>query len=453
MKYAVRAAAFLGVLFLACGCYHQKDNNLLDLPMARLRVVHAVDDGPLLTFVVSEQQRAQLDFGQASPILETILGNISVDVDYVDPDKRALTSLLQNIPMTTINGHVVTFVVYGSFAAPLSLTSDTVLHTLDAGQCEIQYINVSRESVDIYLTDASEALANVPPSLTLATGGFSDTLVEPANANYRLRVTPENDSTVVYDSDAFPIDEGVRTLVLVRDSFGPRTDALGATFADELATIVFPNVVDTVAIRALDAVADETSIDADITDQDSTTTILSTPLVYEELSPFTDTDPTTVTYAYGVASDPGNIAYQVANVSLTPSQFDTFVAAGSSTNQTLNGIFAARPNMRPVATVGRFQVINASESAGTVDVYYMKSGFVPQDGVPTLNSLVYLASAQSSVYAGPVDIYVTQAGTKDILVGPIAVDVVSHDLRLLYITDAAGGGTPVNVTIFTETPP
>lgn len=453
MKYAVRAAAVLGVAILAVGCYHQDDNNLFETgPVGGLRMVHGMAEGPTLIFSIGGIEVATLEFARSFPVVDTAVGDVSVDVSFTDPVTLDQVDLLTDVVLTTAEGRVSTLVLHGTFASPLAMIIDTALNELDAGasEVEVQYANVSQGSVDIYLTDAAEPLA--APSQTLVSGGFSDSIVGTASDNFRLRVTPENDPTVIYDSDVLALVAGVRSFIMVHESFGPRTDAVDTMFADEFNTVTLPNVVDTGAIRALNAVADETSVDVEIADQDTAVTLFADSLLFEQISAFIETDPTIATAEYSVASDPGNVALQLSNLPVSSGAFHTFVTAGSATNQTLTGVFSTSRDFRPTAMLGRVSFINASESAGEVDIYFLDPGELPEDNVPGA-IVAFKGNFQGELAAGPTDLYLLETQTTNVLVGPVQLDIASLDLLLFYITDAVGGGTPVRFNIVAETPP
>ncbi|MEE9254894.1 MAG: hypothetical protein V3U43_08165, partial [Pseudomonadales bacterium] len=117
MKYAVRATTVLGVLILAVGCYHQEDNNLFEAqPVGGLRMVHGMDDGPTLIFSVFGVESARLEFARSFPVLGIALGDISVDVSFIDPVTLDQVELLTDVALTIVEGRVVTLVVHGTFA-------------------------------------------------------------------------------------------------------------------------------------------------------------------------------------------------------------------------------------------------------------------------------------------------------------------------------------------------
>ncbi len=455
MKYPIGAAAVLGVLIVVTGCYHQDDNNLLEAPpVGTIRVVHALGDGPVLRFSSNLAVIATLDYAESSPVVIANPGDIGVDVTFTDPATLVMTPLLSDVPVTLSEGRLVALIVHGSFAVPQIMIIDTVVNDLDAtaDEIEIRYANATQDSVDIYLTDADELLANVSPSQTLAGGAFSDSIVATASDNYRLRVTRENDATVVYDSGTFVIPaEGRRDFTVV-ESFGPRADALRAIIAAELAVLESPNQVDTAEMRSFNAVADEDSIDVDITDQATAANIASDTVLFGDLSAFTEFTPVDVTAAYGVASNPGNVAFQL-DLESAPTVFYTFVAAGSQANQTLTGDFVASADMRPTETVARVHFVHASESAGSVDVYYLNPGESPVDGQPTAFGIRLFDNFRNSVFEGAIDVYVTNAGTTTELVGPVQVNLASRDLLLFHITDSVGGGAPIQFNVSVEPAP
>jgi hypothetical protein len=454
MSYAVRAVAVLGVLMVVAGCYHQDDNDLFEIPPSGVfRVTHAVADAPELIVTINGARLTSLDYGQTTALIESDPGDVSFDLTYVDPATGETTTLLSDVVVTISEDRVLSVVVRGSLAMPETLIVDTALNELDAGlqEIELRYVNATQNTVDIYLTDADELLANVAPSQTLASGGFSDSIVALASDNYRLRITAENDTDVLYDSGPFSIDATARIDFTVIESFGPRADALRATVASAIANFEFANLADLAAVRSLNSVADETSIDVSVSDQATSANITSDTLPFGALSAFTTTPAADVTGAYSVASDPLTEAVST-DFSMAPGGFYTFAAAGSSSSQSLIGVAIQSSDMRPAETIGRLHFVNAAESAGNVDVYYLDSGEVPDNGTPTLSTFGLLDHSQNAVLEGSVDVYVTAAGQKSVLVGPVPVAVASRDLLLLYLTDSPGGGAPIQLEVTPEAP-
>jgi hypothetical protein len=109
-------------------------------------------------------------------------------------------------------------------------------------------------------------------------------------------------------------------------------------------------------------------------------------------------------------------------------------------------IVVANPNRRSVETFARLNVINTATNHIAVDVYFV--GILPPDpdnpppDDPIADILPLIANlplgappGELPLFEGTYDIYVTDPGTKDVIVGPVRLDLFAGDIAEAIIFD------------------
>lgn len=119
---------------------------------------------------------------------------------------------------------------------------------------------------------------------------------------------------------------------------------------------------------------------------------------------------------------------------------------GSGTDLVLLG----EDHSTPASGQGRTAVVNASPSAGTVDVYVTNTTVTDISAVsPTISALSYESAQNLTVTAGTYTVWFTPRGSKT-ATATFGLSVADGGRARLVLTDAAGGGTPLKVLGFTD---
>lgn len=105
----------------------------------------------------------------------------------------------------------------------------------------------------------------------------------------------------------------------------------------------------------------------------------------------------------------------------------------------------------PASGKGRAAVVNASPTAGTVDVYVTNTSVTDISAVsPTVSGLSYESAQNLTVTAGTYTVWFTANGSKTVK-ATFGLSVADGGRARLVLLDAATGGTPLKVIGFVDT--
>ena len=91
-----------------------------------------------------------------------------------------------------------------------------------------------------------------------------------------------------------------------------------------------------------------------------------------------------------------------------------------------------------------------------MDFYVVNAGTSIDNQFPRLRLTSSPDSAAANVLAleeGGYDFAVTTEGTKDLRLGPIGITVMGGGIYSIYVTDAAGGGEPLEAVLVDDFTP
>lgn len=137
-------------------------------------------------------------------------------------------------------------------------------------------------------------------------------------------------------------------------------------------------------------------------------------------------------------------------VQLTTATFDTttadhFTAYASNTLATPHLILIPDDLTDPGAGNGRIKIVNLSPTASTVDVYITAPGADISATPPSLSNLTFETAQTTIRLAATLEVRVTSAGTKTVLVDYAFGALASGDIKTLLVLDASGGGSPEQI--------
>ena len=449
-------------MLLASGCGSSSGSSGPP-PEGAIQIVNAIVDSPLLTFELTVDDEIlssppALNFQGASGITTLPKDTYELTVRYVDPLSGTDFNLISDFEFDVDASTLHTLVLRGPFATANVFQLDKPLTDVfddadDVEEIEVQALNLSGESTAIYLGDPNSSLSGETLLGTLAPGTNTEpTLItDEENSLYRLRITGDGNTNVLYDSGDFDIPASGRRLIVVHDNIGPDASTNNAFVVLENATSIFPNEVAHAGIRLVNAIADDTSATIEVTVPATSDVVTTATLPFPESTSFVMVDPSFVNVGVEVASSPGTTTN--ATVSLNEDTFFTIVVGGSGLEDAV-AIQAAPTSIRPIATAANLQFINGLrtttiEEFDRVDLYALPIGDALADAAPTLGQVGFLSSASNVLPATTVDLVVTTAGTQSILAGPIRVSLQGSTDLLVVATEAFGGGVPNQVIVHT----
>ncbi|MFK7977224.1 MAG: DUF4397 domain-containing protein, partial [Halioglobus sp.] len=312
----------------------------------------------------------------------------------------------------------------------------------------------SAGAVDIFVTGPGEEIGDVNP-IDAAFNDAAGPLPLMPDTQYRVRITPDGSSTVVYDSGNVSFPAGTELLlVAVDNTFKVGTNpvnllAVGADGATEVLDAAMG-----AEVRVVHNSADTPAVDVLV---DGAEVLNAVP--FPAASAYADIMAPAGTYNVVVAADADNsIAPIDENLTLDASSSYTAYAIGSFADGSITAL-VTEEDRRSIATAAVVQVIHGSYLVAAeipVDIYLTTDGVIA-DADPAIANLAYgEATAQVQVTPGAYWITVTAAGDKSVVAfdtgGTLALDggvnytVVARDPAAIEVA-----GLPlIRATILTD---
>ena len=462
----VRAGALLpvllGVLLTAVsGCGASSEDNVVPVVLPRqgsIRIVNAIPDASSINAFINAAPVAAPNFGDSSPLNQSLVGRYVLNIVYAPPNDVA-TTLVDNEIVDLTDPDEYSFVMIGPIATAhllrvknVEITYGVLANPTQPPPPDYQIVHAATSvaAVDVYVTDATADLATATPVATVNFGDVTGLTKLDAAVTYRLRVTPVGSKTpVLFDSGAYNVSIFQRSMYMLLDNFGPGGEALRVADIDATGSQDFVNQTLASALRVANEIPDTPSVDVYLGDTSGTPVVrnaaygVTTPYVTVPNGSTTMTitpagDPTTVV-ASGVIAFVGGQARSLYTSRSTPAAAATFIGVIES--------------QRSILGQAQLRLVDASPTAGTIDVYVLIPGQPISDASPTLANASLLATNSTNLTPGSYDVIVTRAGSTVQLFGPDRISVDAGAVYSAVLLDAAGGGAPLELQVTNEALP
>ena len=345
-----KIVAFL-IVPLLIACSDSNNNNSGPTPgpavePAQLRVTHASPDAPAVNVYVDGTLALEaVDYKQSSGLISfDEPGTLEVEVRGILPDGSEVTvigpaeiTLEENI-RTDIVAYDTVFDDTGSLNIKPAIL-DPVTIEADITDVRVSVLHAAPQvgAVDIYVTAPEDDLANTTP----IDAGFGDSagpVALEADTAYQVRITPDGDTTVVYDSGPLSFPAGTELLLIaVENTFkvGANPVNLLAVGPEGATEVLDVNMG--AEVRVVHNSADTPPVDVLI---DGTEVIDA--LAFPSATAYDDIQAPPGTYNVVVAADADNsIAPIDVDVTLEATQSYTAIAVGSLAESTIEPILTA----------------------------------------------------------------------------------------------------------------
>ncbi|MDK8464733.1 DUF4397 domain-containing protein [Marinobacter sp. SS13-12] len=382
-KYALPIVV-AGSIVLA-GCFDGSSSSSDPAPVTtQVRVIHGVSDAPAVNVGIDgDIAIAGADFKQAA-ILDPAVGSYSVTVDGLLPG-GATTTVIGPADLTFEEGIRYDVIASGSVGAgtvaPIVLADDGERTDPDSVRLRVVHLSPDADQaasgpVDVYLTLAADGNAlPAEPSFTFSFGEDVGPLEVGADT-YRVRVTPENSDTVVYDSGEVPLPSGADLLIGAVDNTGANRTHMDASpvsliVANGADVTELFDVEQQAGVRAVHNSADAPNVDV----------LVDNSVAFANLA-FPDVVPGASLDAYA------KVPAGTRNVKVTPAGNNSdvrieadldLVNAQGYTVVALNLLadieaLVLEDSVRSIATQATVRVVHGSTLAGPVNVYLLPEG-------------------------------------------------------------------------------
>jgi len=459
----VMAVIMLPVL-VACS---DSDNNSFNLDgtqePAELRVTHASADAPAVNvYVDGEAALEGVEFKQSSGLLEIAeSGTIEIEVRGILPDGSEVT-VIGPVDLTLEGGERTDVVAIGNLfdgqgaisIAPRVLDPLEIEDSISDVRVSVLHAAPDAGVVDIYVTAPDDDLTGGSP-ISAAFNDAAGPVALAADTPYRIRITPQNSSNVVFDSGTLTFPAGTElVLVAVENTYkvGASPVTLVAVGPEGASEVVDVNAG--AAVRVVHNSADTPAVDVLVDGVEAVNA-----LTFPNATQYSDLEAPAGTYNVVVAADADNsIAPIDVDLTLEATRSYTVIAVGSLIDSSLAPILTD-DDRRNIATAAIVEVIHGSyQVAGQipVDVYLTSDGVIA-NATPAISALAYQeTTGQLALTPGNYWITVTVAGDTSTVAfdtgGPLALDGgVNYTLIARDPSSQEVVGSPlINVTLLTD---
>ena len=386
-------------------------------PDGQLRITHASPDAPAVNvYIDGDLAYENVDYKTSSGIVSfPANSDTEVEVRGILADGSEL-SVIGPVTLDFESLQLIDVVAYDNLLDGSDVNIKAQVIVTDAPPetgvtVRIFHAAPAVADVDIYVTPPNGNIANFTP-IDADFGDVTDAVQLEAGTEYRVRITPDGSSTVVYDSGTVSFTAGEDLVIAaVENTTGIGNNPVNLLVVGPTgATEVF-DVNTGAEVRVVHNSADTPAVDVLVEGAEALNA-----LTFPNATDYDQLAAPAGTYNVVVAADAdNNIAPIDADLTLEQGMSYTVVAIGalnSVTDNTLEALVTV-DDRRTVATEARLRVIHGSFAVAEnipVDVYLTSSAVIT-GATPAIANLAYgEATDQLPVPGGDYFVTVTAAG-------------------------------------------
>lgn len=432
------------VVLLACAflvsCGNDEGFTNSPIPAGRLTIVNAIPASPELALTTNNRNTGSIVFGGALGPVE-VLPQIPLDIraaffnDGVDQTvlAEAFTLEIDFSQIVILTGTIASATAVSIIEPPFTYP-DTSIDT------RIRFLNATTNvaSATLSLTnpngiDATVAMTNGQPT------GFTTTT---AGTKNQIEIRDTSSNALLWRSGDFILSARSDKFYMLIDYFGPGDETVRLiSVADPSLISPFQNEELVSSVRFVNQAADRGQLDFLVDGN------LTASLNFGESSNFIDFPPATSTITVTPAGDPSTELSSVDRL-LFLGQFGTLHAASSIDDSTLGTSFYLE-NRRRIDAQAVLNVTKLAPATGNVDLYFQDPAEA-LTGFADVTALANFTSGPLFVPPGDYDLYVTETGNTTVLLGPQRLTLNSRGIYTLQVTDSAGGGLPIIISLLDD---
>ncbi len=428
--------------------------------VAELQFVNLIPDSPelLVSFIDQNDNSAFSDvveFGTSTVQRDLLIDDYELEVSYLNADGDQIT-IIENESIRLTDPDQLVYIFTGTLAAP-NLEFRTFLepqydeNPIASGTVEVWFTSgvVDPTSLDIYLTSPSEDLSTATPMTNLIAGGVSEVLTIDRLTSYRLRVTPNNSTEVIFDSGVFVLSDRSRTLFALAEYFGPvlpgtAVPNVNGIGINAFGSTNFSNSGLPSQLRAINLTSDLPAIDLYF--GSTTDAPYAADLNRLEVGSYTgiDTGINNLNVTLPGVKDQFLFEQDLAVASGT---FNTLVVFGSDVDDSLSSVLFVN-DARQIDQRVTINFVNTALVNNSTDVYFLNPGQVVADSTPQIAGAPTNSFNTFTARPATVDIVITSALNGSVLYGPERTTLsggINYSFILVEDTISAGSTTELVV--------
>lgn len=409
-------------------------------PTARLIVFNAIPTSPGLNLETNNQRTGTISFSQATDT--PILPQISLDFRVSFFNDRVEQTVLTDEVRLDID-FTQTVILTGSLdtATAVNVIEPPFTYPDGSTDTRIRFMNATSNVASATLTltnpngiDATVAMTNGQPT------GFSTVA---AGAGVQIEIRDTSSNALLWRSGDFTLSSGADRFFILTDYFGPGGSPVRmSSINDPSGTTLFQNEDIPAAVRFINQTANQGQLDFLV---DGT---LAASLNFGEVSEYIEFAESAVIVTVTPAGDATTVLDSNERL-LFRGSFAAVHAAVSIADDTTVSTSFYPEDRRRIDTQAIVNVTKLAPVIPLVDIYFQDAGEALSGGAD-VPSLADFTSGPLSVPPGNYDLFVTEAATTNILIGPQAITVDSLGIYTIQVVEAAGGGEPIQLVLLDD---
>jgi len=428
------ASAFL----VSCG--NDEGFTFAPTPAAGLTVVNAIPASPVLTLDTNNRTTGAISFAETTRNTD-VLPQIPLDfrVSFFN-DGVSQTVLEDQFTLDIDFNQIVILTGSVDTATAVKIVEPPFTYPEGSTDTRIRFMNATSSVASATLTltnpngpDATVAMTNGQPT------GFSTTT---SGDGVQIEIRDTSSNALLWRSGNFVLTPGADRFFILTDYFGPGSGTVRMSSVNDPSGIpIFLNEEIPSAVRFVNQTANQGQLDFLVDD------VLAASLNFGEVSDFIEFPESAVIMTVTPAGDPTTELSSVEQL-LFRGQFATNSAAVGLDGTGVGTSFFIEDRRR-VDTQAVVLVTKLAPVVSLVDLYFQDPGEA-LSGRADVISLQDFTSGPLFVPPGSYDLYVTEAGNTNVLIGPQAITVNSRGVYTIQVIEAAGGGEPIQLALLDD---
>ncbi|MFT5100865.1 MAG: WD40 repeat protein [Planctomycetaceae bacterium] len=432
------------VVLLACtflvSCGNDEGFTFTPIPSGELTIVNVIPASPELTITTNNRRSGDIAFGGVLGPTD-VLPQIPLDIRAAFFNNGVDQTVLAQAFTLDIDIRQ-TVVLTGTIASAtaVSIIEPPFVYADGSNDTRIRFMNAATNVASATLTltnpngiNATVAMTNGQPT------GFTTTT---AGTNNQIEIRDTSSNAVLWRSGEFTLSPRTDKLYMLVDYFGPGDETVRMiSVADASQASPFQNEELVSGVRFVNQTSDRGQLDFLVDGN------LAASLNFGEFSNFISFPPAISTITVTPAGDPSTELNSVDRV-LFLGQFGTLHAAASTDESTVRTSFY-QEDRRRIDSQAILNVTKLAPATGDVDLYFQDPGEA-LSGFADVASLVDFTSGPLFIPPGDYDLYVTEAGNTNVLVGPQTLTLNSRGIYTLQVVESAGGGLPIVLSLLDD---
>ncbi|HSD70195.1 MAG TPA: DUF4397 domain-containing protein [Woeseiaceae bacterium] len=424
---------FVAALVVLSVCACTETNLPVATGKGNLRGVNAIITSPEVAFLIEERVLGAISYKQGtSTRFDNLSYNVNFDVILAGDTTR---TRIATDAVTVVANTEYVFALTGTLAAPTLLRFEyaerqwTGNETVFEGR--VLHLAATAAQLDVYFS-APATVPVIGDRRAAVSFGELTPAFEQAAGDYELVLTAHDDpNTILYRSRAVSQAGGSTLIYSVFDPDPSITGNLGVRVmgaGSASAELADDNIPPT--IRLMHGSLATGNVDLYAND-DFTAPILA-DVAFGAITPEIDFPLTTTPLTFTPAGDTGVLLLE-DELTVLPGTRNTMFLVGAAGEL---DIIAFQDDHRPVETTGRLRLAHLADNAAIVDLYIFPTGEDIEDNFPRFVRLPFRASTgYANLGEGSYQVAITLPGEKEIIGGPLTLDLALGDVVELAVLD------------------